>query len=152
MDLKGILAISGQAGLYKHVSKTRNGLIVESLLTKKRIHVFTSARISALQDIAVYTTGEERPLPDILREIYKKQNSEQAPDTTKATNNELKNYFEQILPEYDKERVYVSDIKRVISWYNLLNELKLVDLEIPVEEKEKKEISEEVEIVNEKSE
>lgn len=136
MDLKGILAISGHAGLFKHVSKTRTGIIVESLTTKKRMHAFTSAKISALQDIAVYTTGEDKPLIEIFQAIYSKTEGKNTLDS-KATNEELKKFLEEILPEYDKERVYVSDIKRIAVWYNSLNELGLIDMESPVvEEKE----------------
>ncbi len=133
MDLKGILAISGHSGLFKHISKTRNGIIVESLTTKKRMHAFTSARISALQDIAIYTDGEDKALLDIFQEIYKKEDGK-ASINPKSSGNELKKYMEGILPEYDKERVYTSDIKRVISWYNTLNELNIINLEAPIEE------------------
>ena len=128
MDLKGIMSISGKPGLYKHISQTKNGIIVESLIDKKRMQAFASAKISALQDIAVYTDGEDKPLADILRNIFKKENGAKCIDN-KANPEAIKTYFQGILPEYDKERVHVSDMKRVISWYNLLHENNLVDLE-----------------------
>jgi hypothetical protein len=135
--LKGILAISGQSGLYKVLSEGKNNVIVESLLTGKRSTVYTDAKMSALEDIAIYTTEEDLPLRKVFRKISDKENGGQAINA-KSSPEELKNYFAEVLPDYDKERVYFSDIKKVISWYNLLQEKELLNLE----EDEKKESEE----------
>lgn len=126
--LKGILAISGQPGLYKVLSEGKNNVIVESLLTGKRSTVYTDAKMSALEDIAIYTTQEDLPLRKVFRKISDKENGGQAINA-KGSPEELKNYFAEVLPDYDKERVYFSDIKKVISWYNLLQEKELLNLE-----------------------
>lgn len=153
MELKGILSISGKNGLYKHVSQTKNGIIVESLIDKKRSPAYASAKISALEDIAIYTEDRDVPLLEVFQEIFKHEDGKAAINP-KSSANELKSYFEKILADYDKDRVYVSDIKKVLIWYNILNEMKLIDLEKPEEingEEEKKDSIEEAEIVNEKS-
>jgi hypothetical protein len=148
MDLKGIMSISGKPGLFKHVSQTKNGIIVESLIDKKRMQAFASSKISALHDVAVYTDGEDKPLADVLRNIYKKENGGKCLDA-KSNPEEIKKYFGEILPEYDKERVYVSDMKRVISWYNLLQEHNLIDLEKSEDELKEEEKSEKTEVKSE---
>ena len=149
MDLSGILSIVGKPGLYKHISQTKNGIIVESLTDKKRMHAFASDKISSLQDIAIYTDGEDVALAEIFRNIFKKEDGKKSIDS-KSSPDELKKYFEEVLPDYDKNRVYVSNIKRVIAWYNLLLENNLVDLEEEKkeeeEEEEKKEQTTETEI------
>lgn len=126
MELKGLLSISGKPGLYKHISQTKNGIIVESLVDKKRMPAYASAKISALEDIAIYTEDEDMPLVDVFKRIYESEEGKTALDK-KASNEELKTYFDEVLPEYDKERVYVSDIKKILSWYNLLVELDMMD-------------------------
>jgi len=143
MDLKGILAISGKPGLFKHISQTKSGIIVESLLDKKRMQAFSTTKVSALHDISVYTTGEDVLLTDIFKSIFKKENGGKSIDP-KSSSDDLKKYMEEILPEYDKERVYMSDVKRLFTWYNILQEHGLVDLEdAPIDEKsEKKEEAE----------
>lgn len=132
MDLKDIMAISGSNGLFRFISKARNGIVVENLIDKKRTHSPASAKISALEDIAIYTNDKEVPLKEILQIIFKKEDGGQTIDP-KSDNEKLKKYFEEILPEYDKDRVYVSDIKKVYIWYNLLNSLNLINLEIEEE-------------------
>jgi len=119
--LKGILAISGQPGLYKMISEGKNSVIVESLLTGKKSTAYASAKMSTLEDIAIYTIDEDVPLKDVFKKIAEKENGGSSVNV-KASNNELKDYFETILPQFDKDRVYVSDIKKVITWYNLLQE------------------------------
>jgi len=126
MELKDILSISGQGGLFKHISQAKNGIIVENLQTGKRMHAFASSKISSLEDISIYTETDEVPLADVIRGIKEKEEGGQAIDH-KSDNQKLKDYFEEILPDYDKDRVYVSDIKKVISWYNQLQELSLLD-------------------------
>lgn len=119
--LKGILAISGQPGLFKMLSEGKNGVIVESLLTGKKQTAFASAKMSTLEDIAIYTTSEDFPLKEVFRKIYELENGGPAIQSN-AKPEELKKYFAKVLPDFDRERVYVSDIKKVITWYNLLQE------------------------------
>lgn len=132
--LKGILSISGQPGLYKMVAEAKNKIIVESLVTGKRMPASASAKISSLEDIAVYTHSGDVPLREILKRIYDHENGEPGLDP-KATNPEVKKYFEAIVPDYDQERVYVSDIRKVLLWYNLLQQKEMLDFtEEPEEE------------------
>ncbi len=133
--LKGILALSGHSGLFKMVAESKNNIVVESMETKKRFPVYSTAKISALEDIAIYTQEGDVPLKDIFKIISEKEDGEQA-ISAKATGDELKAYFEEILPDYDKDRVYVSDIKKVILWYNTLQENDMLDFsEVENEEK-----------------
>lgn len=118
--LEGILSISGQPGLFKLISQTKNGIIVEAIDTKKRVPVYSNSKVSALEDIAVFTTGEEIPLKEVFKKIYTVENKGQTSVPRNAETNQIKEYFEDILPDYDKERVYVSDMKKIISWYNIL--------------------------------
>ncbi len=135
--LKGILAISGQSGLFKVLSEGKNTVIVESMLTGKRSTVYADVKMSALEDIAIYTTQEDLPLRKVFKKIHDKENGGKAIDTKKSPD-ELKKYFAEVLPDYDKEKVYFSDIKKVISWYNLLHDKELLNLE-----DEKEEVNEE---------
>jgi hypothetical protein len=136
MALKDILAISGKGGLFKFVSQGRNGIIVESLHDKKRTNVPATAKISALEDIAIYTETEEVPLKDVFKKIREKENGGKSL-SKKSSAEELKNYLEAILPDYDRDRVYVSDIKKIVHWYNLLYELEMLDI-LEEEDKEDK--------------
>jgi hypothetical protein len=140
--LKGILSISGQAGLYKLVAESKNNIIVESLDTKKRIPVYSTAKVSALEDIAIYTETSDVPLKDIFKSISDKEEGGSAL-SHKSSGNELKAYFEDVVPEYDKDRVYVSDIKKVLFWYNSLQEKEMLDFTETEEEKEDTEATEE---------
>lgn len=126
MKLKDILAISGKSGLYKFISQGRNGIIVESFTDNKRMIVHSTTKVSALEDIAIYTDTEEVPLKEVFTKIYEKEDGKGTIDH-KSGNDNLKKLFEEVLPNYDKERVYVSDIKKVISWYNTLIALNLLD-------------------------
>ena len=126
--LKGILAISGQPGLFKVLSDGKNGVVVESLLTGKKQTVFASAKMSTLEDIAIYTTSEDFPLKEVFRKISTLENGG-ASIQSGAKPEELKKYFEKVLPDFDKERVYVSDIKKVITWYNLLQSKELLNFD-----------------------
>lgn len=121
MNLKDILAISSYPGLFKMVAQTRNGVIVESLSDGKRMPAYASSKISSLEDIAIYTEVDEVPLKEVFAKIFETQNGEAALKAS-ASAKELKAFFESILPDYDKDRVYVSDIKRVVKWYNQLLE------------------------------
>jgi hypothetical protein len=120
--LKTILSISGKPGLYKLVSKGKNMLIVESLSAdKKRFPAYSHEKVISLGDIALFTNGEEAPLKDVLASIKEKENGEViAIDIKEASQDELRNYLSEVLPNYDRERVYVNDIKKLISWYNIL--------------------------------
>jgi len=135
--LKGILAITGQPGLFKVISEGKNNVVIESLLTGKKSTAYADAKMSTLEDIAIYTLTEDIPLKKIFRKISEKENAGQAIDA-KSSPDELKKYFELILPDYDKSRVYGSDVKKVISWYNLLNEKGMLIFE---EEKPEEKVS-----------
>jgi hypothetical protein len=135
MDLSKILAISGKPGLYKSLSQSKNGFIVESLADGKRFTAFTSERISALEEISIFTDSEDVSLKEVFKSIWEKKNG-QPVLSGHPEPSELKAFFEEILPNYDKERVYVSDMKKVVTWYNTLLDHKLLDF---TKEEEKKE-------------
>lgn len=120
------MAISGYPGLFKHISQGRNGIIVESLIDKKRMPAYASMKVSALEDIAIFTEEGEVPLKVVLKRIYEKESGGASIDS-KASAQDIKNYFESVVPEYDKERVYVSDMKKLISWYNILQSLNMLE-------------------------
>ncbi len=132
--LKDILSISGQSGLFKLVAQSSRSIIVESLETGKKIPVYFSSKVSALEDIAIYTEDEEVPLAEIFEKIYKMENKGQTSISSKSTNEEIKDYFGDVLPNYDKERVYVSDMKKVLNWYNILCAKGLLNFEEKAEE------------------
>ena len=120
--LKGILSISGYPGLFKMVSEAKNSIIVESLVTGKRMPAYSTSKISALSDISVFTeTGEIQ-----LKEVMKKIQESGKEISPKASNDQIKAYFNEVVPEYDKDRVYISDMKKIIQWYQLLNEKDLL--------------------------
>lgn len=121
MTLEKIIAITGKPGLYKILSQNKAGLIVESLSDKKRSSVSLKQQLSGLKDIAIYTYGEEVPLKIVLFSIFKKENGI-ASVNLKDESAKLISYFREILPEYDESRVYISTIKKIITWYNLLSE------------------------------
>lgn len=124
--LKGILAISGQPGLFKLVAESKNNIIVESIETKKRLPVYSTAKVSALEDIAIYTYEGDTPLKEIFKAISEEEEGGPA-ISHKASGAELKSYFEKVLPDYDQDRVYTSDIKKVLLWYNTLQENQMLD-------------------------
>ena len=138
MALKDILVISGQSGLFKYISQGRNNVIVESLFDNKRTTIPASAKISMLNDIAIFTENEDVSLYEIFKKIQEKENGGVA-IPHKSSDAELKKYFAEVLPDYDKDRVYLSDIRKVVMWYNLLHELGITDFEIPVKEKTEEE-------------
>ncbi len=128
MNLEGILSIAGKPGLYKLVAQSRSGIIVESLLDGKRIPVSQASNISALRDIAIFTWSEEKPLSEIFKAIKDKE-SGPTPVKHKDSGAKLVAYFAEVEPDYDTDRVYASDIKKVIQWYNLLEEKGLLEAE-----------------------
>jgi hypothetical protein len=134
--LKDILSISGQSGLFKMVSSTKNGLIVENIEDKKRMPAYSTSKISALEDIAIFNQeGDDMPLGEVFKSIRTKENGGPAIDH-KSENQKLKSYFEEVMPTYDHNRVYASDIKKVIQWYNLLQKCNMLDILDQTEEKE----------------
>jgi hypothetical protein len=137
MDLSKILAISGKPGLYMMLSETKTGLLVEAMDTKKRFPVFAHEKISSLEEISIFTEDEDLPLKEVLKKIYDSLEGKKAPDH-KSDPKELKAFFKEAVPEYDEERVYNSDIKKVIHWYNQLHEHKMLDFTAEEEEEEEK--------------
>ena len=134
MDLTKILAVGGKPGLFNLVAQGKNGIIVEALTDKKRFSIKSNANVSALNDIAIYTFEGELPLREIFRNIFKKEDGKNCLGH-KESSNAIYTYFSDIAPDFDDERVYVSDMKTVLQWYNILLSHKLVDLELSEEEK-----------------
>lgn len=133
--LKTILSISGKPGLYKLVSRGKNMLIVESIADKKRLPAYGNEKIISLGDIAMYTDGDDVPLQQVLLAMKTKENGAVvALDIKKTSANELGAYLAEVLPNYDRDRVHVSDIKKLITWYNLLVNAGLTDFEEEVSE------------------
>ncbi len=118
--LKKILSVSGKPGLYKLVSTSKTITLVESLIDGKRFPIYTHEKIVSLGEIAIYTSEDEIPLKDVLVKIKDNENGGKISDDKKSSSKELFSYFETILPTYDKEKVYASDIKKIVNWYNLL--------------------------------
>lgn len=129
MALEKVLAISGKPGLYKLVTQTRTGFIAESLIDQKRLSIGIQQNVSVLSEIAIYTLTEEVPLADVFRKISEKENGQETAISHKDSKDKLEEYFFEVLPDYDEDRVYVSDIKKVIQWYNLLVKNDLLNLE-----------------------
>lgn len=132
MELKDILAISGQPGLFRYVAQSRTGFIVESLLDGKRMNASASSRISALTEISMFTEGEDIPLAEVFTKMYAYTKGKQGP-STKEGNARLKEFFGVVIPDYDRERVHDSDIKKAVAWFNLLVEAGMTKFEIPEE-------------------
>ena len=135
--LNSILAISGKPGLFKMVSQGKNMIIVESLLDKHRMPAYGSERIISLGDIAMFTDEEDVPLRQVFKSIQTKENGAKiALDVKKAGNEELRAYLQEVLPNFDRDRVHTSDIRKLIQWYNLLVDNGLTDFEEPAENTE----------------
>jgi hypothetical protein len=133
MNLEKILAISGKPGLYSLKVQTRTGFVAESLLDGKRITVGLRSNVSLLSEVSIYTNAEEKPLVEVMRSIAKKEKNGATP-VLKDDKALLNAYFIEILPDYDQQRVYPSDIKKVINWYNILQSKGMVSSEAPKEE------------------
>ena len=145
MDLTKILSVAGKPGLHELVAQSKNGIIVQSLADKKRMPISATTNVSSLNDIAIYTFESEIPLREIFRNIFKKEDGK-AGLSHKESSNAIFTYFNDIAPGFDDERVYVSDMKKVLQWYNILQGFGLVDLEVDEEEtaeEEKTEAAEE---------
>ncbi|UZH54841.1 DUF5606 domain-containing protein [Salinimicrobium tongyeongense] len=119
MKLDKVLSISGKPGLYELKAQTRGGFVAESMLDGKKISVSMRHNVSLLSEIAIYTYSEEIPLREVFQKIYDKENGTEA-ISHKESKAKLEEYFSEVLPEYDEDRVYISDIKKIIQWYNLL--------------------------------
>ena len=132
--LKEILSITGKSGLYKKISQGKNMLIVESLLDGKRIPAYSYDKIVSLADISVFTQTDNVQLGEVLEKIKIKENSALVTLNPKAGNDDLRNYLAEVLPDYDRDRVYPSDIRKMINWYNILINSNITDfLEIEEE-------------------
>jgi len=127
MSLEKIIAIAGKPGLFKLITQTRAGFVAESLIDNKRLSVNVQQNVSILSEIAIYTLTEEVPLKQVFLKIKEKENGQQTSVSAKASKDALEEFFFNVLPDYDEDRVYVSDIKKVIQWYNLLQTHNLLD-------------------------
>ncbi len=132
MTLDKILAIAGKPGLFALKVQTRTGFVAESLLDGKKVTVGLKSNVSLLSEISVYTNTEEKPLTEIMRAIATKEDNGPA-ISHKEDNAKLVSYFLEILPDYDQDRVYPSDIKKIVNWYNMLQAKGLVSKEVPAE-------------------
>ncbi len=146
MDLSKIVAIGGKPGLYKVTGQGKNSVLVESLIDGKRIAAFTHDKMSSLEEISIFTTGEDRSLKEVFRNIHEVMGDELDFDAKKLSNEALSEKFEIAVPDYAAESVYPSDMKKVFSWYALLNQKKLLDFSpeaAPETEETEKEVTNE---------
>lgn len=137
--LKSILSISGKPGLYKLVSNSKNMIIVESLENNKKMPIHARDRIVSLGDISIYTTEDEVLLKDVLTAIKNKEEGKVASIALNSKADDLRAYLREVLPAFDEDRVYPSDIKKMLNWYNLLIN---ANIDFEIEEKNEKEVSE----------
>ena len=128
--LKKILSISGRPGVFKLVSQAKGALIVEALSTGKRTLAYSHDKVTSLGDIAMYTQSGEEPLYKVLDSVKKKENGAVASVSPKADKEVLRTYFAEILPDFDTERVYPTDISKLISWYNILVQSGITDFSV----------------------
>lgn len=135
MELKEILAISGQPGLFKYVAQSTRGVIVESLLDGRRINASASSKVSALTEISMYTEGDDIPLAEVFTRIYARAGGKQA-ISHKETPEKLKAAFAEVVPEFDRDRVHVSDIKKCFAWYNTLVAAGFTEFKLPDDSEE----------------
>ena len=135
MELKDILAISGQPGLYKFVAQSMRGVIVESLIDGKRMNASATSRVSALTEISMFTEGEDIALADVFTNIWNYTEGKEA-ISHKESADKIQAEFAQVLPEYDRERVHVSDMKKCFAWYNLLVKAGFTEFKLPNYEEE----------------
>ena len=119
MDLKDLMVISGYPGVYRFISQGRNAIIVESLEDNKRMSAYSTSRINTLEEISVFTESGEMALADVFKRMYEHSGGSEV-ISHKSSNEDIKKFFAEVLPEYDRDRVYVSDMKKIINWYNLL--------------------------------
>ncbi len=138
MELSKILSIAGKPGLYKHIAQSKTGVVIESVVDGKKSSAFASEQISTLNDISIFTNDEDVKLEDVFKSMFEKEDGKKA-ISPKSSANDIKAYFAEVLPDYDKDRVYISDIKKVIKWYNTLVENDILDFSAEEEKKDEKE-------------
>lgn len=138
MEFKDVLAISGMPGLYKYVAQSKNGIIVEALADGHRMNASATSRVSALSEISMYTEGEDIPLAEVFTRMYAHTEGKEA-ISHKESADKLKAYFGEVLPEWDRERVHVSDIKKALSWFNILVAAGMTEFKLPEEVEEQTE-------------
>lgn len=141
MSLEKIIAIAGKPGLYSLVKQTRGGFVAESLIDKKRLSVSVQQNVSVLSEIAIYTLDAEVPLREVFKSIKEKESGNICSVGPKESKDKLEEYFFGVLPNYDEDRVYTSDIKKVIQWYNLLQKHNLLE-NLEADAKDDKKIAE----------
>ena len=140
--LTKILSVTGRPGLYKLISTNKNMNVVESLTDGKRIPVYMHEKVVALSDVSIYTNEGDTPLREVLKTIKEKENGNKVKLSAKYTGKDYFNYLEEVLPNYNKESVYTSDVKKIISWYNILIENN-IDLEEAVKEEGDEDVAKE---------
>ena len=138
MELKDILAISGQPGLYKFVAQSMRGVIVESLIDGKRMNASATSRVSALTEISMFTEGEDIALADVFTNIWNYTEGKEA-ISHKESADKIEAEFAKVLPEYDRDRVHVSDMKKCFAWYNILVKAGFTEFKLPTNEVEESE-------------
>jgi hypothetical protein len=143
MDLSKILSIAGKPGLFKLVGESKNGIVVESLTDGKRVPAFSHERISSLKEISIYTNDEDMPLYDIFKNLFEKLNERPVENPKKLSSKDLKALFADVVPDYDEDAVYASDMKKVFTWYNQLLEKEILDFTEVDENATEEETSEE---------
>ncbi len=117
--INGVLSIAGKSGLFRLVSRGRNMLIVESIADKTRTAALANDKVISLADVAIFTNSEDKPLPEVFDAIAKKQDNKEVAIDMKSAD-VLRDFFATVLPDFDRDRVHVSDIKKVVQWYNIL--------------------------------
>ena len=145
--LKEILSVTGKPGLFKLVSQGKNMLIIESLIDGKRIPAYTKDKVVSLGDIAIFTEDAEVPLGQVLESVKAKENGGICSIDTKVDNDKLRKYMLEVLPEYDRERVYPSDIRKMIAWYNILINAQITDFVEEVKPEEAVEATEDTKAI-----
>lgn len=138
MNLEGVISVSGKPGIFKVISKKKTGLVVESIPEGKKLNIFALDKVSALEDISIYTYEDDIPLLDVYKKLFEIENGEKSIDH-KDKPEVLKNKMLEVLEDYDQDRVYVSDLKKLFQWYNLLIEANLLNFEEKKEENKSKE-------------
>lgn len=144
MDISGIFAISGKPGLFKSIAQSKHGVIVESLTDGKRFNAYTTYKVSALEDITVFSVDEDITLLDVFKKIAEKEDYKVVAIADSASKEELRKYFAAVVPNYDADRVYDSDIKKIIKWYNQLHQNDRIKKESEVKAEAKSEEAKEV--------
>lgn len=128
MDLSGIISVSGMGGLFKVTGQLKNGLVAKALADGKNVPIYASHKVSALEDISVFCESDDIPLKDVFDKIKEKENGgATAVDVKKADDKAVVAYFGEVLPDYDRDRVYKSDMKKILTWYNILQAADLLN-------------------------